>query len=125
MIPWKERQISAVSPAKSILDEDLDEAFLREVDAICEKRSTVKKERLSEEEVENEGCVVGGYKESGSCRQGLLEDADDESLKQHKYWDYWKNLNDAQREAACSDTSVPLMIIAGPGSGKVYLLVPF
>ncbi|KAG6501487.1 hypothetical protein ZIOFF_041368 [Zingiber officinale] len=27
--------------------------------------------------------------------------------------------------AACSDTSVPLMIIAGSGSGKVYLLAPF
>ncbi|XP_074583383.1 ATP-dependent DNA helicase SRS2-like protein At4g25120 isoform X2 [Curcuma longa] len=121
---WKERRDSAVSPAKSILDDDLDEAFLREVDAICEKRSTVKKERLSEELVENKGCVVGGYKVSGSCRQGgLLEDADDESLKLHKYWDYWKNLNDAQREAACSDTSVPLMIVAGPGSGKTSTMV--
>ncbi|KAG6497552.1 hypothetical protein ZIOFF_045453 [Zingiber officinale] len=124
MIPWKERLDSVVSPAKSILDEDLDEAFLLEVDAICEKRSTVKKERLGEEVVENKGRVVGGYKDSGSCRQGgLFEDADDESLKLHKYWDYWKNLNDAQREAACSDTSVPLMIVAGPGSGKTSTMV--
>ncbi|XP_042408624.1 ATP-dependent DNA helicase SRS2-like protein At4g25120 isoform X1 [Zingiber officinale] len=124
MIPWKERLDSVVSPAKSILDEDLDEAFLLEVDAICEKRSTVRKERLGEEVVENKGRVVGGYKDSGSCRQGgLFEDTDDESLKLHKYWDYWKNLNDAQREAACSDTSVPLMIVAGPGSGKTSTMV--
>ncbi|KAG6497516.1 hypothetical protein ZIOFF_045417 [Zingiber officinale] len=83
-------------PEKTILDDDLDEAFLHEVDAICEKRSTVKKERLGEEAVENKGCVVGGYKDLGSCRlRGLLE-----------------------REAACSDTLVPLMIVAGPGSGK-------
>ncbi|KAG6501491.1 hypothetical protein ZIOFF_041372 [Zingiber officinale] len=74
-------------PEKSILDDDLDEAFLREVDAICEKRSTVKKERLGEEAVENKGCVVGGYKDLGSCRlRGLFGDADDESLKLHKKW---------------------------------------
>ncbi|KAG6501494.1 hypothetical protein ZIOFF_041375 [Zingiber officinale] len=68
-------------PEKTILDDDLDEAFLHEVDAICEKRSTVKKERLGEEAVENKGCVVGGYKDLGSCRlRGLLEGIDPSNI---------------------------------------------
>ncbi|PWA70977.1 hypothetical protein CTI12_AA282850 [Artemisia annua] len=36
-----------------------------------------------------------------------------------EYAKYKKSLNDRQREAACSDISVPLMIVAGPGIGKV------
>ncbi|KAF6152989.1 hypothetical protein GIB67_021594 [Kingdonia uniflora] len=34
------------------------------------------------------------------------------------YSEYLQSLNDQQKEAACGDISVPLMIIAGPGSGK-------
>ena len=42
-----------------------------------------------------------------------------------EYSKYMKSLNDRQREAACSDISVPLMIVAGPGSGKVVYLFSF
>ncbi|KAK3033215.1 hypothetical protein RJ639_033095 [Escallonia herrerae] len=35
-----------------------------------------------------------------------------------EYAKYMQSLNDRQREAACSNISVPLMIVAGAGSGK-------
>lgn len=44
---------------------------------------------------------------------------DSEHLMPEKYREYIKSLNDKQREAACNDVSIPLMIVAGPGSGKV------
>ncbi|XP_071711461.1 ATP-dependent DNA helicase SRS2-like protein At4g25120 [Rutidosis leptorrhynchoides] len=40
-----------------------------------------------------------------------------------EYAKYMQGLNDRQREAACSDISVPLMIVAGPGSGKTSTMV--
>lgn len=39
------------------------------------------------------------------------------------YAKYIQSLNDKQREAACSDISTPLVIVAGPGSGKVRSLL--
>ncbi|KAK1306181.1 hypothetical protein QJS10_CPA10g01011 [Acorus calamus] len=39
------------------------------------------------------------------------------------YSKYLQSLSDVQREAACSDISVPLMIVAGPGSGKTSTMV--
>jgi hypothetical protein len=48
---------------------------------------------------------------------------DGEHLMPEKYSEYIKSLNEKQREAACNDVSIPLMIVAGPGSGKV--LNPF
>ncbi|KAK6121752.1 hypothetical protein DH2020_044504 [Rehmannia glutinosa] len=35
-----------------------------------------------------------------------------------EYAKYIQSLNDKQQEAACSDISIPLVIVAGPGSGK-------
>ncbi|CAN6705458.1 unnamed protein product [Malus baccata var. baccata] len=40
-----------------------------------------------------------------------------------EYLKYLLSLNERQREAACSDISVPLMIVAGPGSGKTSTIV--
>lgn len=104
-----------------MIDEDFDEAFLRDVDALCEERSTAKKERPSEENGKASWRrVVDSCEELDLDLQGSLNrDAGDWPVQQHKYWDYLKSLNHAQREAACSDVSVPLMIVAGPGSGKV------
>jgi hypothetical protein len=52
-----------------------------------------------------------------------LEIEDDEGCAPKKYYEYLHSLNDRQREAACSDVTVPLMIVAGPGSGKVCIPV--
>ncbi|RZB86226.1 Retrovirus-related Pol polyprotein from transposon TNT 1-94 [Glycine soja] len=40
-----------------------------------------------------------------------------------EYLKYFKSLNDRQREAACTDISTPLMIVAGPRSGKTSTMV--
>ncbi|RXH94817.1 hypothetical protein DVH24_024501 [Malus domestica] len=40
-----------------------------------------------------------------------------------EYLKYLLSLNERQREAACSYISVPLMIVAGPGSGKTSTIV--
>ncbi|KAJ1405099.1 UvrD-like helicase, ATP-binding domain [Sesbania bispinosa] len=40
-----------------------------------------------------------------------------------EYLKYLQSLNDRQREAACTDISIPLMIVAGPGSGKTSTMV--
>ncbi|TVU39041.1 hypothetical protein EJB05_12443, partial [Eragrostis curvula] len=48
---------------------------------------------------------------------------DEEGCAPSKYYEYLHSLNDRQREAACSDVNVPLMIVAGPGSGKTSTMV--
>lgn len=45
-----------------------------------------------------------------------------EALVNQRVPSYLQNLNASQREAAASDTTKPLLILAGPGSGKVSLL---
>ncbi|VFQ77522.1 unnamed protein product [Cuscuta campestris] len=40
-----------------------------------------------------------------------------------EYAKYIRALNDKQREAACTDISIPLIIVAGPGSGKTSTMV--
>ncbi|KAF8669505.1 hypothetical protein HU200_051306 [Digitaria exilis] len=56
--------------------------------------------------------------------QGMeLEMEEEEGCAPKKYYEYLHSLNDRQREAACSDVAVPLMIVAGPGSGKTSTMV--
>ncbi|KAG2637120.1 hypothetical protein PVAP13_2NG501100 [Panicum virgatum] len=202
-------------------DDDMDEAFLREVDAICEEhaRSTARKEKDKKLAVENNGMKEGPpaavaamiddagpeiamfedsfwninaiseehyTKSHAKCQEGIaeldkkdglialsgdasvspvisiakgpeelvdafygvvdatiheghadssaangnkemkymeLEMEEDEGCAPKKYYEYLHSLNDKQREAACSDVSVPLMIVAGPGSGKTSTMV--
>ncbi|KAK3127095.1 hypothetical protein QOZ80_7AG0568260 [Eleusine coracana subsp. coracana] len=52
-----------------------------------------------------------------------LEIEDKERCAPSKYYEYLHSLNDKQREAACSDVNIPLMIVAGPGSGKTSTMV--
>jgi hypothetical protein len=54
--------------------------------------------------------------------QGIEHEIQDKECAPSKYYEYLHSLNDRQREAACSDVNVPLMIVAGPGSGKVHSL---
>ncbi|KAJ8513401.1 hypothetical protein OPV22_003835 [Ensete ventricosum] len=116
---------SIVSPSSSVIDEDFDEAFLRDVDALCEERSTAKKEKPSEEngKASWRRVVDSGEELDLALQRSLNMDAGDWPVQQQKYWDYLKSLNHAQRDAACSDISVPLMIVAGPGSGKTSTMV--
>lgn len=86
------------TPSSSILDDELDDSFLEEVDTICEQLPSAQKDKLNSED--------WGF----------------DSMPK-KYYDYLQSLNEAQREAACSNISVPLMIVAGPGSGKTSTMV--
>uniref|UniRef100_A0A0E0IBH2 DNA 3'-5' helicase n=1 Tax=Oryza nivara TaxID=4536 RepID=A0A0E0IBH2_ORYNI len=81
---------------------ELVDAFLEDLDAIHQGDATKGQEEPQETELEieeNEGCVP------------------------KKYYEYLQSLNDRQREAACSDVTIPLMIVAGPGSGKTSTMV--
>ncbi|KAK1603589.1 hypothetical protein QYE76_018503 [Lolium multiflorum] len=82
------------------------DAFLGEVDAICEGQATMSAAKDKEEPGE-----MG------------LEMEEDDGCAPRKYYEYLHSLNDRQREAACSDVAVPLMIVAGPGSGKTSTMV--
>ncbi|XWS37004.1 hypothetical protein CRYUN_Cryun19dG0006200 [Craigia yunnanensis] len=135
----------------SLLDEDFDESILEEIDAICEQQSPAKAERqdlnvkvdMGGQQNENNSCNdhiavpvlttnenvraesavdIGNYfglKEEdlstlGATQSGNMPD---------EYSKYLQSLNDRQREAASSDISIPLMIVAGPGSGKTSTMV--
>ncbi|KAL5199108.1 hypothetical protein ABZP36_002620 [Zizania latifolia] len=76
-------------------------AFLEDVDAIHQGDATKGQEswEMELETEENEGCIP------------------------KKYYEYLHSLNDRQREAACSDAAIPLMMVAGPGSGKTSTMV--
>ncbi|WVZ66007.1 hypothetical protein U9M48_015286 [Paspalum notatum var. saurae] len=73
---------------------------------------------------EVDGTIQEGHADmSASKGQEELQDMElemeeDEGCAPKKYYEYLHSLNDRQREAACSDVAVPLMIVAGPGSGK-------
>ncbi|XP_020095441.1 ATP-dependent DNA helicase SRS2-like protein At4g25120 isoform X2 [Ananas comosus] len=124
--PHEAEAVECSTPAKTpkssnsdhgVLDEDLDEAFLQQVDALCEERSAARKEKPAVEEGINSRDSEAGGEDLRS--EGP---SSDDSVPQ-KYREYLRSLNDAQREAACCDTAVPLMIIAGPGSGKTSTMV--
>ncbi|KAK8916770.1 hypothetical protein KSP39_PZI022682 [Platanthera zijinensis] len=97
-------QAKDATPSSSIFDDELDDSFLEEVDTICEQLPSAQKYKPNSEEGRNGG------------------DLNFDSMPK-KYYDYLQSLNDAQREAACSTISIPLMIVAGPGSGKTSTMV--
>ncbi|RLM85005.1 ATP-dependent DNA helicase SRS2-like protein [Panicum miliaceum] len=95
---------ASVSPVISIAKgaEELVDAFYGEVDATIHQGHADMSAAKGKEEMK--------YME--------LEMEEDEGCAPNKYYEYLHSLNDKQREAACSDVAVPLMIVAGPGSGK-------
>lgn len=136
-------------------DDDFDESILKEIDAICEEKSAAKAEKQTPngngsfqvESKSNEGNCTREFASLESVAtndnvrtEGALDIWDDlESITKDKdashtiqcgnmpedYSKYVLSLNDRQREAACSDISIPLMLVAGPGSGKVFLSSPY
>ncbi|VAH29874.1 unnamed protein product [Triticum turgidum subsp. durum] len=87
--------------------------------SIAEAGGEVVDALLGEVDVIHEGQVAmsaaKGKEEPGEMG---LEMEENEGCAPRKYYEYLHSLNDKQREAACSDVAVPLMIVAGPGSGK-------
>ncbi|CAN0906131.1 ATP-dependent DNA helicase SRS2-like protein At4g25120, partial [Linum grandiflorum] len=106
---------SSYSTTPNLLDDDdeFDESVLEAIDAICEQHSAAKvkdsptrSQHVDTDESNSSVCSVSGS-------DNMPED----------YSKYLQSLNDRQREAACTDISVPLMIVAGPGSGKTSTMV--
>lgn len=131
-----------VLPSSSYLDDEFDDSFFREIDEICNKSSDekiIKSMTLATElhlssriklGDENVGIEANKMVGDGKCTDLFIENYREEkqnsidnstSSAPRQYLDYWEKLNDRQREAACSDINTPLMIMAGPGSGKVCL----
>lgn len=136
--------ISQTLAVSSIFDDAFDESILEEIDTLCDKPAAKPERDLSEGNPVENLCVEESSKETNNSFSPLVSNenvnenmlnssgnqelgADDpgnydstlaDSMPE-EYAKYMKSLNDRQREAACSDISTPLMVIAGPGSGKV------
>lgn len=135
--------------ATGLLDDDFDESIFEEIDILCNQKSAEKaaleeldsshdKKDFSESNVvvDDVNLSSGTTSASKDIRIGdILSNEVDldgkeeqmdtwKSLKSgnmpEEYLKYLQSLNDRQREAACTDISTPLMIVAGPGSGKVF-----
>ncbi|XP_075485435.1 ATP-dependent DNA helicase SRS2-like protein At4g25120 isoform X1 [Primulina tabacum] len=80
----------------------------------CEEARTVTNFDVSEEKLNNKQIINSGAVKSP-----------DEGAKNmpEEYAKYIQSLNERQREAACFDISIPLVIVAGPGSGKTSTMV--
>ncbi|KAK4363511.1 hypothetical protein RND71_018752 [Anisodus tanguticus] len=71
----------------------------------------------------NQECEVEEPKSSKATGTGSKLEATDMRNMPEDYIKYVESLNDRQQEAACSDISIPLIIVAGPGSGKTSTMV--
>ncbi|KAJ9545731.1 hypothetical protein OSB04_025438 [Centaurea solstitialis] len=131
----------------TIFFEDFDDSILAEIDEICESGTKPKrvveesscdvqpKSALAEKKSsEPSGDVVlqnlqsdNASDENSDSGCGKQESESSQDLRiagmPEEYAKYMQSLNDKQREAACSDISIPLMIVAGPGSGKTSTMV--
>ncbi|XP_078437664.1 P-loop containing nucleoside triphosphate hydrolases superfamily protein [Wolffia australiana] len=118
----------------TVTDEEFDDEILKEIDAICEQRSSLKEHskrsfdhdpssasngRCLQQDQGPDLSIIQSSKEETALNE---QDSNDGSVCD-AYAQYFKSLNERQREAACTDISVPLMIVAGPGSGKTSTMV--
>ncbi|OVA14954.1 DNA helicase [Macleaya cordata] len=126
--------LNDVFSSPRVLDDDFDDAILKEIDALCEQRSAVKTEKQggssedssvkSEKLLETKSIldIMGDDPEPRVESPSTSQAMNIKSLPT-AYREYMQSLNDQQKDAACSDISIPLMIIAGPGSGKTSTMV--
>ncbi|CAL9226769.1 unnamed protein product [Arabidopsis halleri] len=132
------------STSSSLLDDDIDDSILEEIDLICEQSArkavcqtpstsinqTPSKDNKSSDlkasldfrdvkkfEPDSNVKVKLDEETTIAADLALLNSMPDECSK------YIMSLNDRQRDAACSNISTPLMVIAGPGSGKTSTMV--
>ncbi|RXH94826.1 hypothetical protein DVH24_024510 [Malus domestica] len=102
-------------------DDDFDESILQEIDALIEQKPSV--------DIQRDDIGSCGSDVSAASAPPLSSENQTDSVNHgwpnmpDEYLKYLLSLNERQREAACSDISVPLMIVAGPGSGKTSTIV--
>ncbi|XP_047958495.1 ATP-dependent DNA helicase SRS2-like protein At4g25120 isoform X2 [Salvia hispanica] len=144
-LPDKDVSIST----SHLLDDDFDESFFEQIDALCEQKLSDNPEKDSAMEKLEADFVIKGCKDdisttdvnvtseilkseeisssAGGQSSGVIElDKSASKLTNNmpeEYMTYIQSLNDRQQEAACSDISIPLVIVAGPGSGKTSTMV--
>ncbi|KAK4380992.1 ATP-dependent DNA helicase SRS2-like protein [Sesamum angolense] len=134
----------------NFLGDDFEESILEEIDALCEQKSSGNSERddttmnRTENEIIVKSCeedvVITNPQVSyetlkskeilnsnvdqafGVERVGKSENKLTKNMPE-EYAKYIQSLNDKQQEAACNDISIPLVIVAGPGSGKTSTMV--
>ncbi|XP_020519936.1 ATP-dependent DNA helicase SRS2-like protein At4g25120 isoform X1 [Amborella trichopoda] len=200
MVPSVRHSVDDTLSPVSFFDEEFDDSILKEIDALCEQQSTMKKERRRFSHSNLSGQIMVSSQNSVntsviSCNLGasvkfqadesivkslhnglstmhdrgehasISADVQDnsrspnqsdvkrnvESFSNHSmtstvvnhddstnpslslgegsatdaqaYSEYLKSLNDMQKEAATSDIERPLLILAGPGSGKTSTMV--
>ncbi|KAK6117841.1 hypothetical protein DH2020_048413 [Rehmannia glutinosa] len=132
------------------LSDDFDESILEQIDEVCEQKSSGNTLRgnSATDRMENE-IVIKSCEEDNAITninvtdetlksKEILDSAGDEACgvrglgkseniltknMPEEYAKYIQSLNDKQQEAACSDISIPLVIVAGPGSGKTSTMV--
>ncbi|XP_038686446.1 ATP-dependent DNA helicase SRS2-like protein At4g25120 isoform X4 [Tripterygium wilfordii] len=142
---------NSLVPSLLVLDDDFDESILKEIDAVCEQKSAGKASRQDPNngchvEIQlndNGGSESGASLNSVSATENLrmlgifcskddpdftarengIPSATQSESMPYEYLGYLQSLNEKQRDAACSDISTPLIIVAGPGSGKTSTMV--
>lgn len=136
--PLKEPErvkLSHSCSTSSLLDDDIDDSILEVIDFICEQsaRKTASQTPSTNNKYNKSSDLKAGLDSRDvkkfepdsnvklkleeettiTADPALINSMPDECSK------YMQSLNDRQRDAACSNISTPLMVIAGPGSGKV------
>ncbi|KAI3751165.1 hypothetical protein L2E82_22211 [Cichorium intybus] len=141
--PMKQQSCSISNESSTMMPtvfyEDFDDSILAEIDELCE--SEIKSKLVAEESISNIQSKKAHTEKNNhelkanTSPVGLqnfksidnIVHENSEALKIEgmptEYTKYMQSLNDRQREAACSDISIPLMIVAGPGSGKTSTMV--
>ncbi|KAG8390211.1 hypothetical protein BUALT_Bualt01G0060100 [Buddleja alternifolia] len=139
----------SISTSK-LLSDDFDDSVLEQIDALCEQKSSGNSEREDnsmnsmENETKFKSCEENitftklDVSDEKSKPDEILDSAGDQAClvlglgksedkytktMPEEYAKYIQSLNDRQQEAACSDISIPLVIVAGPGSGKTSTMV--
>lgn len=114
-----------------ILDDNdyFDDSILGEIDVLCQQQKQLSAQPSHFTSVESAHHPSARSSPQSIAYQNNSEEAAlpgaysklmfNISRKMPAYAHYLDSLSERQQEAACSDISIPLMIVAGPGSGKV------
>lgn len=137
--------INQCSPVSCSLDDDFDSSIFEAIDLLCDGThgSSVKKiERgvdTNQDHIPNNEADDGNDSNARSVShtkleipQGVQGDVSQHLIRKENithakefsgmpesYSKYLESLNEDQLDAASTDASTPLMVVAGPGSGKV------
>ncbi|KAK4487490.1 hypothetical protein RD792_005868, partial [Penstemon davidsonii] len=90
---------------------------------ICQDDNTIKSLDVSDQKLKSEKKLTSGFDQVCGVKDLIMSDDELTKNMPEEYAKYIQSLNDRQQEAACSDISTPLVIVAGPGSGKTSTMV--